>query len=366
MKKRLRLTIIIVFTTVCCFSFRAQTDTAASSLPQGEEKTTEQMYHNIQALKGVPASQLQAIMALFTGSLGVRCSYCHADSFDKDDKLTKRTARMMIQMVLDLNKGRFDRRDAVTCYTCHRGEAKPESVLTLGQNLWLRPATAGVKPEAALPSVDQVLDRYEQAIGGKTALTKITNRILKGSRIGADGVLVPEEVYQKAPNKLLIITSYPSVVFRSGFNGTNGWARSSKGDSQVGGEQLAEIVRDAESYGNTRIREIYSHMTVDGMATIADREALVISATTRSGLSEKLYFDLQTGLLLRRYKESQTALGPFPTQTDYEEYRDVDGVKLPFGIRWSMPGRSWGRKIVEVKQNTSIDDAIFNPPAANK
>lgn len=366
MKKRLRLMIISVFITLCCLGFRAQTPAAASSLPLGEEKTTEQVYHNIQVLKGLPASQLQAIMALFTGSLGVRCNYCHADTFDKDDKLTKRTARAMIQMVFDLNKGRFDERVAVTCYTCHRGQAKPEAVLTLGQNPWLSRASAGAKTEAALPSADQVLDRYEEAIGGKTALTKITNRVLKGSRIGADGVLVPEEVYQKAPNKLLIITSYPSVVFRSGFNGTSGWARSSKGDSQVGDEQLAEIVRDAESYGNTRIREIYSHMTVDGRATVADREAIVIRATTRSGLSEKLYFDAQTGLLIRRYKESQTALGPFPTQTDYEEYKDVDGVKLPFVIRWSMPGRTWGRKIVEVKQNTPIDDEIFNPPAGKQ
>src|SRR5205085_2218009 len=193
--------------------------------------------------------------------------------------------------------------------------------------------------EAALPTLDQVLDRYEQAIGGKAALIKIGSRILKGSRVGADGVLVPEEVYQKAPDKLLVITSYPDVVFRSGFNGTSGWARSSKGDSQVGSEQLAEIVRDAESYGNTRIRELYSRMAVEGRAVVADREAFVVGATTRNGLSERLFFDAQTGLLMRRYRESETALGPFPTQTDYEDYREVDGVKLLFSIRWSMPCR---------------------------
>lgn len=82
---------------------------------------------------------------------------------------------------------------------------------------------------------------------------------------------------------------------------TSCWARSSAGDSQVGGEQLAEIVRDAESYGNTRIRELYSQMSVERRTTIGDREAFQVNGTTRNGLSEKLFFDAQTGLLIRRY-----------------------------------------------------------------
>jgi len=359
MKKGLRLSVVCVFLATCCFSL-LQRSVAARPL-QDQEKTTEQEYRNIQVLKGLPASELQAIMALNTGALGVRCNYCHAGTFDKDDKPTKQTARMMMQMVLDLNKTRFAGREQVTCYTCHRGQPKPATVVALGQNLW-SPAQAGAKQEAALPSVDQLLDRYEQAIGGKAALMKVTSRVMKGSRVGADGVLVPEEVYQKAPNKLLVMTSYPDVVFRSGYNGTAGWARSSKGESQIGSEQLAEITRDAESFANTRIRELYSQMNVEGRATVGERDAFVVSGTTNKGLAERLYFDAQTGLLMRRYRESKTALGPFPTQTDYEDYKEVDGVKLPFSIRWSMPGRSWGRKIAEVKQNAAIDDAIFNPP----
>ena len=367
MKKGSRLLIVMVFVTVCCLSLLYQRNVTAAVAPQqGQEKTTEQVYRNIQVLKGMPASELQAVMALITGSLGVRCNYCHAGSFDKDDKQTKQTARTMMQMVFDLNKSRFAGRDAITCYTCHRGEPRPARVVSLGQNLWQSRAPGAAKPEAALPSADQVLDRYEQAIGGKEALTKVINRVLKGSRVGADGVLVPEEVYQKGPNKLLVVTSYTDVVFRSGYNGTSGWAKSSKGDSQVSNEQLAEIVRDAESYGNTRIRELYAQMKIEGREALGDRDAFVMRGTTRNGLSETLYFDAQNGLLMRRYRESKTSLGPFPTQTDYEDYREVDGIKLPFSIRWSMPGRSWGRKITEVKQNTAIDDAIFNPPDGKK
>jgi hypothetical protein len=65
---------------------------------------------------------------------------------------------------------------------------------------------------------------------------------------------------------------------------------------------------------------------------------------------------------VRRYSESDTALGKLPIQLDYEDYRVVDGVKQPFLIHWSMPGRIWGRKIDEIKQNVAIDDTKFSPP----
>lgn len=101
-----------------------------------------------------------------------------------------------------------------------------------------------------------------------------------------------------------------------------------------------------------------------GKSTIGDSEVYVIEATPLSGSAEKLFFDSRTGLLVRRYVESETVLGMFPLQTDYEDYRDVDGIKQPFLIRWSMPGRSWGRKITEIKQNVAVDDAQFNPPSS--
>src|ERR1051325_4861555 len=100
-------------------------------------QTAEQKFKNIQIFKTLPATQLDPTMAFISGSLGVRCSYCHvSNSFDKDDKPTKVTARRMIQMVFDLNKGSFNNQSAVTCYTCHRGKPTPVSVPAIGQNLW--------------------------------------------------------------------------------------------------------------------------------------------------------------------------------------------------------------------------------------
>jgi hypothetical protein len=101
-------------------------------------------------------------------------------------------------------------------------------------------------------------------------------------------------------------------------------------------------------------------MRIVGKAEVTDGDAYVVEATPADGGNiQKLYFDTKTGLLVRKYSEIRLALGEFPSQTDYSDYREVDGVKLPFLIRWSIPGRSWGRKITEVKQNVPLDDSEF-------
>ena len=348
------LALLLIITSLCAVGLLSG---------RAQEKTTEQVYKNIQVLKGVPASQLDAVMASFTGSLGVRCNHCHIPGqFDKDDKPAKQTARKMIRMVFDLNKGNFDGRGAVTCVTCHRGQTRPANVPPLGQSLWL-PSNQTAKQESPLPSAEQILERYVQALGGRAAVERVTSRVWKGSRVGADGVLVPEGVYAKAPNKLLTVTSYPNQVFRTGFDGARGWAWSNQGARELPAEMQVQLRREAEFYKETRLKDIYSKLAVVGRETVGGREAYVVEAAPADGGSpEKLYFDAETGLLVRKYSEAKTVLGQFPTQTDYEDYREVDGVKLPFAIRWSIPGRTWGRKITEVKQNVPLDDAQFNQP----
>jgi photosynthetic reaction center cytochrome c subunit len=321
----------------------------------------QQRYKNLQIFKDLPATQLDPAMAFISGSLGVRCGYCHvSNQFDKDDKPTKLAARRMIQMVLDINKGSFNGQSAVSCYTCHRGKPIPVSVPAVGQNLWS--PSPPVPAAETLPSIKQILEHYEQALGGADALNKINTRIAKGSRIGADGVLVPEEVYQKAPDKLLTVTSYPQVVFSNGFNGTAAWGHSSRdGATPLADQLLAQIKRDAVFYKELKTEQLYSSLIVLGKTPVRDADAYVVQAKPVDGPIEKLFFDVKTGLLVRRYTESDTALGKLPLQTDYEDYREVDGIKQPFLIHWSFPGRVWGRKIDEIKQNVPLDDAKFNP-----
>lgn len=328
--------------------------------------TAEQVYKNIQLFKGIPASELEPTMAFISGSLGVKCSHCHVNPFSKDDKPTKLTARRMIQMVFDLNKGNFQGARTVTCFTCHRGNPKPVSVPAVGQNLW-QPASTDTN-KVPLPTVEEVLTRYVQAVGGAPALQKINTRIAKGSRIGADGVLVPEDVYQKAPNKILVVTTYPEAAFSTGFNGNAGWGANSKGEvRELPAALLDQLKSEAEFYKELKISELYRKLTVAGKSKVGDEEAYIVEAIPRNALTErnpeKLYFSVRTGFLVRKYVEAELVLGMFPLQTDYEDFREVDATRQPFLIRWSMPGRSWGRKITEMKQNVPVEDVQFNPPA---
>jgi hypothetical protein len=373
MKKNLKLVTIVIFVMLCaCTVFAdwrvkgAGSSLGPPSVPTSQQgKAAEQVYKNIQVFKGLPASQLQGAMSFMADSLGVGCGYCHAKSFESDEKPTKQAARKMIRMVFDLNKGGGDlfRGAAVSCYTCHRGKPGPVSVPAIRSGEQKSGAqTPTAKTDAPLPTVEQVLENYVRALGGREALVKVTTRVVKGSRVGADGVLVPEEIYQKAPDKLLVTTSYPNVTFRSGFDGARAWARDSRGADQLNDQFAEALKREAEFYNGVRLRELYPKMTVIGREMIGGRETYVISASASDGGVEKFYFDAQTGLLIRRYVEFKTALGWTPVQVDYEDYREVDGVKLPFQLRWSNPRYSWGRKVDRILHNVPIEDEKFTPP----
>jgi len=324
-------------------------------------KTVEQQYKNIQVLQGLPATELDPTMAFISGSLGVTCDYCHVAAYEKDDKEHKIAARKMIKMEFDINKASFNGNTEVTCNTCHRGKSRPVAVPAVAQNLFGPAPPRPAQPQ--LPTPDSIFEKYVQALGGAAAWDKITSRVTKGSRIGADNVLVPEDVYQKAPNKIVTTTTYPGNAFSNGFNGTTAWGFSSKdGEQQLPAAFLKQLKDDADFEKPLHLKSQFGNLRVVGQEKVNDRPAWVVVATKEDRQRERLFFDTETGLLMRRYVESKTILGNLPLQTDYDDYRDVDGVKLPFLIHWSFPGRIWGRKITEIKQNVAIEDAKFELP----
>jgi hypothetical protein len=92
-------------------------------------KLAEDVYKNIQIFKGVPAARIPAVMENFSRWLGVQCDGCHVpQEFEKDDKPTKVAARRMMNMVRGIGKEYFGDANPVTCWTCHRGSLKPESL----------------------------------------------------------------------------------------------------------------------------------------------------------------------------------------------------------------------------------------------
>lgn len=327
-----------------------------------QPRTAEQAFKNIQVIKTMPASQLQSAMSFMAASLGVDCSHCHTPpAMEKDDKPAKQTARRMLRMVNEIKQTLGDTA-TVNCATCHRGQTKPATVPPLPS--LTSPLALNTKVEqTALPGVDAILDRYVQAIGGARAIDKITSRRRKGSvQLGAlNGTF---ELYEAAPNKSLLIGSLPAPMgaIHQAFDGTIGWVKNQNGVFTTSGEALAQARREANFHLDTKLKEQYRTMRVSGRERIANREFYVIDGTRPDGQTERLFFDVQTGLLTRRSWETPTYFGSLLNAIDYDDYRKVGSVRLPFTIRRSRAGMTFLQTITDLKLNVPIDDAIFKKP----
>ncbi len=366
----------------------AQTPAAEQTVAQeGREK-------NIKLLGDLPASQLIPVMNYFAVSMGRRCNFCHVNNqgqwdYASDAKPEKNTAREMIRMVLDTNKNFFKGNLEVQCYTCHRGRNNPQSVVTLplpvpspppggGQG---RPAgapagpggagTPGAQPQGSptprpTPTpAEELIGKYVTAIGGQTNIDKVKSRTLTGSTT-AGGNSVSFEIMQAPPNKFYIRATTGQGVIERGFDGQIGWEKSTNGVRQLNSVEIARLQGSINLWGNLKLKEQYTRLRTQGRDKVGDRDAYVVLAARSDTDVERLYFDVETGLLLRRVTYLRTMVGVIPEQFDFEDYRDVDGVKLPFIVRISSvdAGNPVSvRTYSEMKLNAPVDEAKFKKPA---
>jgi hypothetical protein len=349
--------------------------------PAGQVRTAEQQFKNIKVLKGTPANQLVLSMHLMSGDLGVECNFCHVEvsgsiegQFDKDDKPTKETARKMLTMVANLNRDSFDGEPVVTCYTCHRGAPEPLAIPILPVKL------VDEKPVTGLPSADEVLAKYVQALGGEQSLRKVTSRVITGTRdipTGPGGVVpVPAQVqiFEKAPNMVVNISRTDKFTISDGFDGTTAWAQNVAGVvADIPNPDQSRAKRSADFYESTDLKKQYGKMEVRGIAKINGRDAYEVVGFPPNDSPERLYFDKQTGLLLRRWSTLPTLEGDTPFQLDYDDYRDTNShVKVPFVIRMSPASprvelqTSSTLRVQKVQDNVPVEDAKFAKPASKK
>jgi hypothetical protein len=362
-KTKFALTIIFIFTGAFVFTRSSYMQTVQPQTVQIQ--TAGQKFKNIKVLNDMPADQLGKAMNIMSASLGVDCNFCHVSEteFEKDGKKEKDIARKMITMTLGLNKDFFDGKLEVSCNTCHQGHEHPQSAI----NLSPPPAPPRPAQPKEKPTIDTIIDNYVKALGGREALNKVKTRTIKAQRIEADGKTTEtEEVYLKAPNRSLVITAYDKYIVSEAYDGVKAWKRGDSDPVTLYVDEAEQIKREAELFQPANLKSMYAQIGYTATDKLKDREVYVVRATTASGTRERLYFDVQTGLLVRRAASIVTMIGVFNYQVDYEDYKDFGGVKVPTTTRWSMPNLSWTRKVLEVKNNTPIDDAKFSLPDKNK
>ncbi|MGZ4732779.1 MAG: c-type cytochrome [Terriglobales bacterium] len=338
------------------------------------DKKAEEQFKNIQVLKGIPADQLIPTMQFISAALGVECEFCHEPkAFEKDDKKTKQTARKMMEMMFAINKDNFEGHREVTCYSCHRGNAHPQAIpavateqtaVAAGQPQHGEDAATGQDTkENSAPAADQLLEKYVHALGGSSAIDKVTTRVMKGT-IDFGGKSLPIDIYCKAPDERISFTHMPEGDSVTAYNGHEGWlGMPGRPIREMRGSDLDGASIDANLHLATQLKQMFTQMRVRGTERIGDQETYQVIGQREGKPPIHLYFDQQSGVLVRLIRYGDTALGLLPTQIDYADYRDVSGVKVPY--RWTLarPGGRFTIQVSEVQQNVPLDDARFVKPA---
>jgi len=230
-------------------------------------------------------------------------------------------------------------------------------------------ATTGASAPASAPALtaDQILENYIKAIGGRENWKKLTTRISTGTidvpAMNLSGLVT---VREKAPNRSIFTVNFNGAVFQQGFDGTIGWSNDPQnGLREQTGEELAETKRDSDFYHPLDLKQMYSKITVAGTDKIDDRDAYVLEASSGDLGTDKIYFDAQNGLVLRIVGQHHTLDGPATFTEDFSDFREVDGIKLPYTVRQESPSSTFTIKFTEIRHNEAIEDASFAKPAAH-
>lgn len=232
------------------------------------------------------------------------------------------------------------------------------------------PAAAQAKPEAKadekLPAAEVLLDKYLKALGGEAALDKFKSRVMRGTiEIAPMGVKGTFESSQKAPQMSLTTMNLTGLgTLQQGYDGTVGWAKDPfTGLRELKGGELAAVQR-AALLNPGGWRKAYKSLKTTGRSKVGEREVYVVEGTHAGDTPDKHYFDAQTGMLLRTDAVVDSPQGRVISETTFDDYREVDGVKVAHSIRAVLGAATVVTRVEEVKHDVALDDKAFAKPAS--
>ena len=313
---------------------------ARPAATHSKPKTAAEVYKNVQVLKDVPADDLVPAMQFITASLGVECDFCHVrDAFDRDDKKPKQTARKMMQMMFAINQPNFNGQGKISCYSCHRGSSVPVGIPMIGDTrAYIEDSENPTPPVQALPKVNDILDRYVASLGGAAAIEKISSRLETGTVRFASGPALPVKIVSKTPEKQIMTVHLPAGDANTAFNGSAGWQRSPGApvrEMHVADFEGAKL--DADLQFAIHLKQAFTEFKVVPSERIRDHDTFLVIANNHDAHPLELFFDKDSGLLVRQLRFSKSPLGLNPTRVDYDDYEEFDGVKVPLKINCHAP-----------------------------
>jgi len=370
----------------------------AQTASQEKPLLAEQAFKNIQVFKGLPVDDFMETMGIMAASLDFDCSDCHVGAGTDEvnwpaDTPRKQMARKMVLMVANINKSNFGGRQVVTCWTCHRNRDKPlvtPVMDTIYGTVTIEPDDEIVAAEG-LPSAESILDKYIQAAGGAQRLAGLKSFVGKGTSVGFGGFGGggDVELVAEAPDKRATIIVFKDAPGRGDqirtYDGRTGWVRTPLnvlGEFQLSGGDLDGARLDAQLSFPGQIKQLLTNWKTGPPGTIKDlpgptsqtslqkdvtlgqtHDVDVVQGSGPRGLLVTFYFERKTGLLLRELRYGNSPIGRVPTQIDFADYREVNGIKLPFRLTYAwLDGRD-SIVLNEIKTNVSVSEAKFGKPA---
>ena len=344
------------------------------SLEAARQSPAEQVFKNIQVLKGIPVDQFMATMNVFSAATGLNCTDCHTEESGgdwakyADDNALKQRARAMVVMMNTINRTNFGGRQVVTCVTCHRGVSRPTVMPSLDLLYTeLPPEEPGdiIAPAPRQPSADQILDRYIEAAGGTARLSAVATLTGKGTFVGFDEAeKTPFELAARAPGQRRTTVRGRSGDTVTTVDGRSAWLVAPLSDrpvalTEITGQELEGLLVESRVVFPSQVRQSLTTWRVGFPTVIGDRDVHVMQGTTAGGAVVTLCFDQETGLLTRLIRFSESPVGRVVTRVDYGDYRDVDGMKFPFAwtVTW-LGGRSI-YQLASLEPNSTVQAGAF-------
>jgi hypothetical protein len=395
MKLSSKLILAVTVTMAACLVDFALAAPQAGS--QQKAQMAEVVFKNVQVLKGIPVDDFLGTMGIMSAAVGYDCSECHTgagtDTVDwAADTQKKVVARRMTTMVANINRENFGGRQMVTCWSCHHGRDRPST--TPAMEAVYGPGSSEIDDVFAQapgqPTADKIIDRYLEAVGGAQKLAALKSYSARGNSVGFGGFGGggKVQIFARFPDQRATFIQFEAATGRGDsdriYNGRVGWIKTPLAvltDYELTGGELDGAKLDAQLAFPGQIKQVLANLRVGlptaisdlpgpssqtatepGAAPVQDRLVDVVQGTGPRDMLATLYFDHESGLLLRVVRYARTPIGRVPTQVDYADYRDVAGVKMPFRMTFAWLD---GRDVIqlsEVQANVPIDAAKFERP----
>lgn len=234
----------------------------------------------------------------------------------------------------------------------------------------------GWTPVVWAQTADEVVEKCLTAIGGRAAFEKLKSRSTTGTitlTTPAGDVSGSVEVLNQAPNRSRTLIKADLSAFGAGelvldqrFNGISGYSMNTlQGNNEITGNQLDNLRNGSFPNPLLNFKAMGTTVRLGGKEKVGEREAYLMIFEPTSGSVVRQYVDAETYLPIKAVmKVDVPQLGQEMEQTtEFLDYREVDGIKLPFRLVATSSVQNYTIIITKVEHNLPIDDTLFSKPA---